>query len=388
MRVRRIVLLGSTGSIGVNTLDVITRHSKHFRVVGLTAFNNTDLLLRQIRKFRPRYVAVKRQQINLVRSRCSLKNCKILDAERDLEELVSLPNVDIVVIGISGVGALRPFFAAVRHGKVVAPANKEALVMAGDILMRAARQHKAAVIPVDSEQSAIFQCLQGRKKTDLKKVYLTASGGPLANVPRSRFKRMTVTQILKHPRWKMGRKITVDSATLMNKGFEVIEAQRLFDLALDKIQVVIHPEAVIHSMVSFNDSSIMAQMGITDMRLPIQYALSYPECWQAGLPDVNFYALSKLTFQRPDEKKFPCLGLAREAARKAKTYPCVLVAADEVAVEAFLAERIAFNRIHEVVADVLGRHRSPRTAMTLEDVFTAKAWAQDAAQKKIQKIRK
>jgi len=385
MRIRRVVILGSTGSIGVNALDVIARYPDRFQVIGLTAFNNTDLLRQQIRIFRPRYVAVKRQQIGPIRRQCATKNFKILDVEKELDQLVGLAEVDLVVIAISGVGALRPFLAAVRHGKLVAPANKEALVMAGDLLMDAARRHKATVIPIDSEQSAIFQCLQGRKRKDLKKVYLTASGGPLARVPRSKFNRLTVKQILQHPRWKMGRKITVDSANLMNKGFEVIEAQRLFSLALDQIQIVIHPEAVIHSMVSFKDGSIMAQLGITDMRLPIQFALSYPQCWATDLPDVDFFFLKRLTFRQPDEKKFPCLGLALESARQGKTYPCVLAAADDVAVDAFLNRRIPFQRIHAVVAEVLEKHQPPRSRLHLEDIYAAKDWAQITAQRLIKR---
>ncbi len=381
MQLKRLVVLGSTGTIGQNTLKVVARHPGRFKIVGLTAFHNTALLLRQIRVFRPAYVAVSRHQMQTIRQNCFLKNIKILDAETELERLASLPQVDLVVIGITGSGALRPFLAALRQGKIVAPANKEALVMAGDILMRAARRYKARIIPIDSEQSAIFQCLQGRRRSDLKKVYLTASGGPLAKVPLSRFSRLKLDQVLKHPRWKMGPKITVDSATLMNKGFEIIEAQRLFNLKLEDIQVVIHPEAVIHSMVSFKDGSILAQMGITDMRLPIQYALSYPECWDAQMPDLDFFSVRNLSFGRPDERKFPCLGLARAAARQGKTYPCVLEAADEMAVEAFLQGRISFNRIHAVVDRVLQSHRAPGHRLGIKDIEAAAGWAKEQARR-------
>ena len=305
---------------------------------------------------------------------------KILDVYSELEDLVSLKDVDVVVLGMRGSAALKPFLTAVRHGKTVAPANKEALVIAGDILMQEAKKHKARIIPIDSEQSAIFQCLDGRDRRELRKVYLTASGGALLNIPQSKFDQLTVQQILDHPRWKMGQKITVDSASMMNKGFEIIEALRLFDLTMDEIEVVVHPEAIIHSMVSFCDGSIIAQLAITDMRLPIQYALTYPERWDSGFKDFNFFDIKQFTFQKPDVKKFPSLGLAMYVAKKGGTLPSVLNAADEEAVEAFLEEKIKFTEIYDVVEKVIKKHKSKNNP-NLNEILAADEWAREETRK-------
>ena len=340
---KQVVILGSTGSIGINTLKVIDRFPDRFKVVGLTAYHNIRLLEEQIRKYQPTHVAVADEGVKYFKRHASLRKIKIWDVHHDLEDLVSLPAVDVVVIGMRGSAALAPFLKAVRCGKTVAPANKEALVIAGDILMQEARKHEARIIPVDSEQSAIFQCLEGQKREQLKKIYLTASGGALNNVPQTKFDQLSVKQILDHPRWKMGKKITVDSATLMNKGFEVIEATRLFGLRVEDIEVVIHPEAIIHSMVGFKDGSILAQLGVTDMRLPIQYALTYPDRWESGLAQIDFAQLGTLTFKKPDFKKFPALALAFDVARRGGTLPAVLNAADEEAVEAFLNGQLKFS---------------------------------------------
>jgi len=384
MSQKNVVILGSTGSIGINTLKVIDRYPERFRVIGLTAYNNIALLERQVRKFKPTHVAVGPR--GLGRFRGQVNGVKVFDVDHDLEELVSLPEADIIIIGMRGGAALKPFLRAVRCGKRVAPANKEALVMAGHILMREARRHGATVIPIDSEQSAIFQCLQGQDRALLKKILLTASGGALRKVARSRFDRLTVKQILAHPRWKMGRKITVDSAFLMNKGFEVIEALRLFELDISQIEVVIHPEAIIHSMVAFCDGSVIAQLGITDMRLPIQYALSYPERLPTGLKDLNFFDLKQLNFDRPDLKKFPALALCMTAARKGGTLPSVLNAADEIAVEAFLEGRIPFTRIIELVERTLSRHRLVKDP-TVEQILEADVWARQETLSGIQRKR-
>lgn len=377
--VKNVVILGSTGSIGINTLEVIARYPKHFRVVGLTAFNNLELLESQSRRFKPKYLAVGEKNRPRLKDAAGVRNITIYDVETGLAELVANVDVDIVVIGMSGRGALEPFLTAVQKGKRVAPANKEALVIAGDILMKAAREHAAEVIPIDSEQSAIFQCLQGQPRQDLKKVYLTASGGALHHVPEREFGRITVEKILAHPRWKMGKKITVDSATLMNKGFEIIEAQRLFGLTVDQIEVVIHPEAIIHSMVGFRDGSVIAQLGITDMRLPIQYALTYPDRWDGGWPEVDFSAIGQLTFARPDLAKFPSLGLAMDVARKGGTQPSVLNAADEEAVAAFLRGALPFTAIFRVVERVLSRHQTIRRP-GLKAILEADRWAREEAQ--------
>ena len=381
MGVKNVVILGSTGSIGINTLKVIKRFPDRFKVIGLTAYNNVKTLEKQIKEFAPKYVAAGASGISYLRKNISSK-ITIFDVERDLAEIASLDEADIVVIGISGSAALKPFLSAVEKGKTVAPANKEALVIAGDMIMAQARKHKATIIPIDSEQSAIFQCLDGCDRRKIKSVYLTASGGPLYDVPSSKFDRLSVAQILDHPRWKMGKRITVDSATLMNKGFEVIEAKRLFGLDVNQIQVVIHPQAIIHSMVGFKDGSIMAQLGVTDMRLPIQYALTYPERLTSGLKDLDFFALKNLTFRKPDLHKFPALALAIDVAKKGGTLPSVLNAADEHAVNVFLNGGLKFTQIYKVVEKVIARHRVKPKPL-LADILAADCWAREEAQKVI-----
>lgn len=359
MSVKNVAILGSTGSIGINVLKVIDRHPGRFRVKALTAYNNKDLLHKQAAKYKPKYLAVGSQ-----------------DAD-ELAAISSAKDVDIVVIAVRGAAALKPFLAAVEAGKIVAPANKEALVIAGEIIMAKAARHGAVIVPIDSEQSAIFQCLDGQK-APVKKVHLTASGGPLRDVPVKQFDRMKVKDILRHPRWKMGPKITVDSATLMNKGFEFIEAQRLFGLRHDQISVVIHPEAIIHSMVEFADGSILAQLGVTDMRLPIQYALSYPERLETGLEPLDFGRLKQLNFAKPDLGKFPALGLALEAARQGGTMPCVLNAADEEAVERFLEGKLKFTGIYKVIEKVVSHHKIIQRP-SLDDILAADTWARQQA---------
>ena len=377
---KQVVILGSTGSIGINTLKVIDRFPDRLKVVGLTAYHNIRLLEEQIRKYQPTHVAVADEGVKYFKRHASLRKIKIWDVHHDLEDLVSLPAVDVVVIGMRGSAALAPFLKAVRCGKTVAPANKEALVIAGDILMQEARKHEARIIPVDSEQSAIFQCLEGQKREQLKKIYLTASGGALNNVPQTKFDQLSVKQILDHPRWKMGKKITVDSATLMNKGFEVIEATRLFGLRVEDIEVVIHPEAIIHSMVGFKDGSILAQLGVTDMRLPIQYALTYPDRWESGLAQIDFAQLGTLTFKKPDFKKFPALALAFDVARRGGTLPAVLNAADEEAVEAFLNGQLKFSGIYRTVEKVVKNHKNTARPK-LSDILSADVWAREEAKR-------
>ncbi|HBG60357.1 MAG: 1-deoxy-D-xylulose-5-phosphate reductoisomerase [Omnitrophica WOR_2 bacterium GWF2_38_59] len=380
MGCKNIVILGSTGSIGINTLKVVERYPERFKVVGLTAYNNFKLLEKQAKKFQPTHLGVSDKGVAYLKKKISSGKTKILSVNRDLESIVSLKNVDVVVIAMRGAGALGPFLAAVRSGKIVAPANKEALVMAGDIIMQEAREHGATIVPIDSEQSAIFQCLNGQKRSELKKVFLTASGGALLNVPKSKFNGLTVGQILSHPRWKMGKKITVDSATMMNKGFEVIEAQKLFNLKTDEIDVLIHPEAIIHSMVEYVDGSIIAQLGITDMRLPIQYALTYPDRLDSGLKSMNFVELKKLTFKKPDYKKFPALELAYYALKKGGSLPCVLNAADEEAVESFLEGILNFNSIYDVVAKVVRNHKIV-SSPSIKQIMDADIWAREETRK-------
>jgi 1-deoxy-D-xylulose-5-phosphate reductoisomerase len=302
----------------------------------------------------------------------------------DCAELARLREVDVVVLAMRGSGALMPFLEALCAGKTVAPANKEALVMAGDLIMEEARKHRARIIPIDSEQSAIFQCLEGQNSRPVR-VHLTASGGPLREVGPKDFKDMAPKEILRHPRWKMGPKITVDSATLMNKGFEVIEAKHLFHLSCDQIKVLVHPEAIIHSMVEFADGSLLAQLGVTDMRLPIQYALTYPERLPTGLNDLDLARLGSLHFEEPDLKRFPSLELAFEAARSGGSMPAVLNAADEEAVEAFLRGKIGFLSIYKVVEKVVLRHKIIKNP-SLQAILQSDEWARQEAQNILEKI--
>jgi 1-deoxy-D-xylulose-5-phosphate reductoisomerase len=374
MKKKNVVVLGSTGSIGVNAIKVMRRFPDRFRIVGLSAYNNTDLLAAQIKEFKPRRVALKKENAQHLKKKLNGFVIKIFDATCELSEFVCDPKVDIVIIAIEGSRALEPFLAAARAGKIITPANKEALVMAGSLIMKVAKQHGSVVIPVDSEQSAIFQCLRGYSCSQVKKIYLTASGGPLRDVPAKDFDRWPVSRILKHPRWKMGHKITVDCATLMNKGLEVIEAMRLFDLTPDEIEVVIHPESIVHSMVEFIDGSIIAQLGITDMRLPIQYALTYPERLKTGLPGLNFFKQERLTFYKPNIQKFPSLKLCYDVAKKGQTYTTVLNAANEEAVQAFLKEKIKFSHIYQIVQKIVGLHQ-PSKSHKLADIMRADQWA-------------
>jgi 1-deoxy-D-xylulose-5-phosphate reductoisomerase len=382
MKKINVAILGSTGSIGINTLKVIDRFADRFKVVALTAYQNHELLARQAVKYAPDYVASADEGIEYLKQNLNLKKVKICNIDQDLSMIASLSTVDVVVIAMRGSAALMPFLAAVRSGKTVAPANKEALVVAGDIIMAEAKKYGARVIPIDSEQSAIYQCLEGQDRSKLKRVHLTASGGTLRLVPKNYFDRLSVREILNHPRWKMGPKITVDSATLMNKGFEVIEAQKLFGLSADDIEVVIHPEAIIHSMVEFVDGSVIAQLGITDMRLPIQYALTHPERLDTGLEGLDFAQLKSLNFAKPDFEKFPSLKLAFHVARKGGTLPCVLNAADEEAVEAFLNGEIKFTKIYTIVEKVVLAHKIKKDP-DLETILDVDAWARQEARKYI-----
>ncbi|MFA5059831.1 MAG: 1-deoxy-D-xylulose-5-phosphate reductoisomerase [Candidatus Omnitrophota bacterium] len=378
MKLIRVAILGSTGSIGINALKVIERFPERFKVTALTAYNNFGLLEKQVRKFAPSHVAVGSSGRKYFKKHLNLKKVKLYDADEQISEIAALKEVDIVVLAIRGSAALLPFLSAAQAGKRIAPANKEALVIAGGLIVKEVKKYGASIIPIDSEQSAIFQCLQGRGKNELKKIYLTASGGPLCDIKKNRFSRLSVREVLRHPRWKMGKKITVDSATLMNKGFEVLEARWLFDVDVKNIDVVVHPEAVIHSMVEFNDGSILAQLGITDMRLPIQYALTYPDRLASGLKQIDFFKLAKLTFKKPDLNKFPALSLAFYAAKKGETYPCALNAANEEAVDAFLNGYLNFSKIYGVVEKVVLAHR-PVKDPGLHDINLADQWARDKA---------
>ena len=375
---KRIAVLGSSGSIGQSTLSVIRSLPQQFKVVALSVNSDVVKLKQQIREFKPRLVCVRDKRAALkLRSNIS-SSIKVFCAEEGLSEMVKDAQIDLVMFAITGSAALDPLLVAIKHGKDIALANKEALVMAGPIVMHLAKKYKVNILPVDSEQSAIWQSLGGFQQTDVRQVYLTASGGSLRNLPRSKFKQVTLKKVLQHPRWKMGKKITVDSATLMNKGLELLEAMFLFNLGVEKIKILIHPEALIHSMVEFNDGVIMAQLSAADMRIPIQYALSYPQRLVSKFSGIDFYSLRNLHFEKPDLEKFPCLGLAYQAARELGTMPAVLNAANEVSVNNFLNKHINFLAIPKIVEKVMRRHRRI-TNPGLVDIMAADAWAREEA---------
>ncbi|MBU0634257.1 MAG: 1-deoxy-D-xylulose-5-phosphate reductoisomerase [Candidatus Omnitrophica bacterium] len=376
---KKISVLGSTGSIGTNTLDVVRKNPAEFEVIGLSAYRNVKLFARQIKAFRPRIISVKDESIvRQLEQLVNLSGIKVCTGEEGLIRVATHPAVQTVVVATSGVISLRPTILAVEKGKNIALANKEPLVMAGQILMERVRKNKVRIIPVDSEHSAVFQCLQKEKTKNLKRIYLTASGGPFHNFSKEKLKNVTPDMALRHPKWKMGRKISVDSATLMNKGLEIIEARWLFDVAPDKIEVLIHPEAIIHSMVEFLDGSILAQLGIADMRLPIQYALYYPQRKDYSFGLVDFFKIQKLTFKKPDLNRFPCLKIAKKAASGADTNACVMNAANEVAVTAFLDSNLGFTKIAGVIANVLKKHKPVRNP-GIDEIFTVDAWARKEA---------
>jgi len=379
---KNLAILGSTGSIGKNALSVVRNFPDKFRVVALSANSNIDLLYDQIRAFGPELVCVTDKAASFrLKSKIGGK-VKITSEEEGLLELCKDKRIDTVLISISGSGALPALVTAIQHKKNIALANKEALVMAGSIVMDMASRNKINLIPIDSEQSAILQCLDGKNRGELRNIYLTASGGPFRKVLLKDLKCVSVNKVLKHPRWKMGRKITVDSATLMNKGLELLETMFLFDVPSDKIKILIHPEAIVHSMVEFVDGSVLAQLSITDMRIPIQYALSYPQRLKGKAAYLDLAKLGALHFEKPDFKKFPCLGLAYRAAQDLGTMPAVLNAANEVSVEEFLKKNLKFMSIPKVIERVLKRHRNIHDP-DLEDIKEADSWARREAYRAI-----
>ena len=347
---KRIALLGSTGSIGTQALEVVTAHADDFSVSVLTAQSNADLLIEQAAEFRPQVVVIGDEKLHLkVNSALSPLGIKVYAGEEALASVVESDEVDMVLTALVGYSGLRPTMRAIEAGKDIALANKETLVVAGELITDLARKNKVAILPVDSEHSAIFQCLVGEEQNPVEKIILTASGGPFRGKNRAFLVNVTKAQALKHPNWTMGAKITIDSATLMNKGLEVIEAKWLFDLTPEQIDVVVHPQSIIHSMVQFQDGSIKAQMGLPDMRLPIQYALGYPQRLRANFPRFDFTQYPSLTFEKPDTDTFRNLSLAFVALAKGGNLPCVINAANEVAVAAFLNDEIGFLEIAEVI---------------------------------------
>ena len=375
---KNVVLLGSTGSIGTSTIKVAEDLPGKIRLVGLAAGNNVELLLEQTRKHRPEAIAIS-DPANAEKLSAALgADSQVYSGEEGLIKLATLPGADIVLIAIVGTAGLRPALAAIRAGKDIAVASKEILVMAGEIVMREAREHGVRVLAVDSEHSAIFQCLDGKCGSSVRALWLTASGGPFRATPKEEFPAITVERALKHPSWVMGRKITLDSATLFNKGLEMIEARWLFDIEMGRVNVVVHPQSIVHSMVEFVDGSIIAQISTPDMCLPIQYALTYPDRVSSNRVQTNLAKLGKLTFEEPDPDRFPALALARQAGVIGGTLPAVLNAANEVAVESFIARRINFPQISELVGRVMSRHavvNHPDLAQILE----ADRWARDEA---------
>ncbi len=347
---KKIAILGSTGSIGTQALDVIASHRDKFEVEVLTAQNNADLLIQQAVEFQPNCVViVNEKHYEKVHSALDPRDIKVYAGDKSLSHVVQMDAVDLVLTAVVGYSGLLPTIKAIESGKNIALANKETLVVAGELITRLAQEKGVNIYPVDSEHSAIFQCLVGEFHNPIEKLILTASGGPFRGRSKSELEKVTKAQALKHPNWDMGAKVTIDSATLMNKGLEVIEAKWLFGLALDKIEVVVHPQSIIHSIVQFEDSSMKAQMGLPDMRVPIQYAMSYPERIKADFPRFDFMDYPSLTFEKPDTDTFRNLSLAYAAIESGGNKPCILNAANEIAVEAFLQEKIGFLEISDVI---------------------------------------
>ena len=372
---RRISLLGSTGSIGTKVLDVVRRSKGRFSVNGLAAGENFELLAEQIRQFRPDVVSVMTSELaDQVRYMTGLSDTRVLYGKEGYKAVATVDDADIVVSAMVGAAGLIPTLAALEAGKDVALANKESLVTAGPLVTSLAREKGAALIPIDSEHSAIFQCLRGHRREDVRRIVLTASGGPFKDRNQDELVKVTPEEAVRHPKWSMGAKISVDSATLMNKGLEVIEARWLFDISVDQIDVVVHPQSIVHSMVEFIDGSVLAQMGIPDMRVPIAYALAWPGRLELDIPSLNLIESGSLSFEMPHFEKFPCLGLAYDAARKGGTATTALNAANEVAVEAFLQGRVGFTAIQEVVREVIEAF-PVEDIRDLDDVLKADALA-------------
>ena len=351
---KRIAILGSTGSIGTQTLEVVAQHQDRFAVEVLTANNNADLLIRQAGQFKPNVVVIGNETLyNKVYAALDPLDIKVYTGDNALNSVVQMDSVDIVLTALVGYSGLKPTIAAIEAGKPIALANKETLVVAGELITKLARDKGVNILPVDSEHSAIFQCLVGEFHNSIEKLILTASGGPFRGKTREELLNVTKAQALKHPNWDMGAKITIDSASLMNKGLEVIEAKWLFGIGLDKIEVVVHPQSIIHSMVQFEDASIKAQLGLPDMRIPIQFALSYPERLKSDFPKFDFSDYPSLTFEKPDTSTFKNLALAYEAIHSGGNKPCILNAANEIAVDGFLMDKIGFLEISDIIEQCL-----------------------------------
>jgi 1-deoxy-D-xylulose-5-phosphate reductoisomerase len=376
---RSIALLGSTGSIGVSTLDLVRQFPDRFKVHGMVAGRNMKLFASQIKEFSPACVAIKNQEdISVLRRLLGSQRVEVLWGREGATAVATASDVDVVVAAIVGGAGLVPTLMALRAGKEIALANKEALVMAGEIFMNAAKEKGVRLLPVDSEHSAIFQCLQGNHREEVDKLILTASGGPFLRTPLKRLHKVTVEQALKHPNWKMGQKITIDSATMMNKGLEVVEARWEFDIEPDRIEIVIHPQSVVHSMVRYQDGSVIAQLGIPDMRIPIAYALAFPHRLKGNWRPLELTRQGELNFLPVEGKRYPALSLAYEALREGGTMPTVLNAANEVAVAAFLEKRIGFREIHRLIDKTMQGH-VPEHAKDIGEILEIDRWAREKA---------
>jgi 1-deoxy-D-xylulose-5-phosphate reductoisomerase len=378
-----LAILGCTGSVGTNVLRVVDAFPDRFRVVGLSAGNNIEVLSEQVARYRPQVVSVaSAEAASSLAQRVDLGGIPVRCGQEGMVEVSTHPDVSMAVASAVGAVGLVPTYRALEAGKDVALANKETLVMAGELMVAQARAKGGRILPIDSEHCALHQCLDGRAADSVRRLVLTASGGPFRNRAADTMGTVTPAEALNHPTWNMGRKITIDSATLMNKGLEVIEARWLFDVAADRIEVLVHPQSVVHSMVEFVDGTVLAQLGVTDMRLPIQYALSYPEHWAAAIPGLDFTKAMHLDFEVPDRARFPCLGLAYRALEAGGSMPAVLNAANEEAVAAFLDHQIPFTAIAPLVEEVTGDHR-PTPLAALADVLAADSWARERARRAV-----
>lgn len=383
---KRLAILGSTGSIGEQTLDVVAKHPGRFDVVAIAAGRRVERLIEQARAFRPRVVCVADpENVAVVREALATSEItgqiEVVSGGAGLEAVATAP-ADLVVAGLVGAIGLRPVLAAIRAGRAIGLANKEVMVMAGALVRREARAQSVEIIPIDSEHSAIFQCLAGSRPSEVARLILTCSGGPFRTWSKERIEAASVEEALAHPNWSMGNKISIDSATLMNKGLEVIEARWLFDVEAERVDVVVHPQSIVHSLVEYCDRSVLAQLGLPDMRVPIAVALAYPERVELDVPRLDLVELARLDFEEPDRARFPCLDLAYRAVSGSEAAPAVLNAANEVAVEAFLARQIGFPQIAGLNASVLDSHLSDHAGQRvdeLDEVMAADAWARGAA---------
>jgi 1-deoxy-D-xylulose-5-phosphate reductoisomerase len=374
----KISILGSTGSIGTSTLDVVKQHPEQFEVIGLAAGNNVKEMIGQVNTFRPKIVSMSTKQLAEQVASAIPSTIQVVWGEEGLLEVATHTDATYVVSALVGRRGLEPTLAAIEAGKRIGLANKETLVTAGHLVMEKAKQKKVDILPIDSEHSAIFQCLNGEKKAEVKKIILTASGGAFRDFTRDELATATPEMALKHPNWAMGAKITIDTATMMNKGLEVMEAHWLFSIPYEQIDVLVHPQSIIHSMVEFQDGAVMAQLGLPDMKVPIQYALSYPKRLALPMPSLSLSEIGQLTFRDPDLSRFPCLAMAFEAGKIGGTMPTVLNAANEVAVEKFLQKTIPFLGIEAMIEKTISKHTVVKNPQ-LEDIQNADQWAREFA---------